>query len=181
MKRFFLIIFITVSVLSFAQEATVSSEKIKKEKKISYSLINEYGFYIGGDIEGDYVYGEMVGVLINGIRFNKTQNEIGIGIGFQYFFVTGGIPVFLNYRHYFQSETKYKPLINIALGTRLSTVEVNHEPPFETRRQAGLYSTFAGGFRYKALSFTAGLLLLNGDIRERGILCGLEIKTGVTF
>ena len=86
-------------------------------------------------------------------------------------------PIFVNYRHDFLSKTKLKPLINVALGTRINVWG-----------EYGLYSTIAGGFRYKSLSFNAGIFIksLNDGIfikslNEGNYSGGIEIKIGYIF
>ena len=180
MKNILLIVFIAIVALSFGQETTVINENPEKEKKISYSFINEYGFGVGRSFEYGYLWWEMVGVFVNGIRFNKTQDEIGIGVGSEYMlFFQQSFPIFLNYRHCFPSKKNIKPLINIGVGTRLYFYR-GHEP-WEDRKlhcYPGLYSTVAIGFKVKAFSFTAGVCVKSWGINFFG---GTEIKAGFTF
>jgi hypothetical protein len=181
MKNILLIIFIVIVALSFGQGTTVINESPEKEKKkISYSFINEYGFGIGRSFEYGYLWWETVGVFVNGIRFNKTQDEIGIGVGSEYMlFLSQSFPIFLNYRHYFPSKKDIKPLINIGVGTRLNFYR-GHEPWQDRKLHCfpGLYSTVAIGFKVKAFSFTSGGFLKSwGD----SFYSGGEIKMGFTF
>jgi len=92
-------IFMAIPVLSFAQQET-KTENTEAEKKLSYTFINEYGFYTGSTIG-------FTGVFVNGIRFNKTQDVLGIGIGYEidtrssrYSYSYGGVqsvPLFVNF------------------------------------------------------------------------------------
>jgi len=175
MKKLFIIIFIITPTLIFGQEITAIGENSEKEKKISYLFINEYGFSIGFDTDG-FLGAEMNSVFVNGIRFNKTQDEIGIGIGYDYYYSTKQfLPIFLNYRHYFPSKKNLTPLVNIGIGTRLYTIFPRYEVV-----STGLYSTFATGFKINAFSFTAGFFVKScfWDFMYYG---GVEVKAGFTF
>ena len=172
LKNYLLIfIFLLASpVLSFGQETNESDQKLEREEKISYSFFNEYGLSTGVSFDGVPYY-EITGVFVNSICFNKKQ-DIGIGIGCDFFKVVMVIafPVFVNYRHYFTSQTNLKPLINVALGTQISICG-----------EAGLYSTIAGGFRYKALSFTSGFSIKSFSFDNTNYFGGVEIKVGYAF
>jgi len=130
----FAIIFLATPLLSFGQEETKIKEKSESDQKcsISYTFINEYGLYAGGAIG-------FTGIFVNGIRFNKTQDVIGLGLGYEVdsrstysnYYENGywhnkqsdspqSIPIFVNYRHYFPGKRALKPLVNIGLGTRIS-------------------------------------------------------------
>ena len=175
----FAVIFMITPVLSFGQK----TDNTKEEKKISYSFINEYGFYAGGTLG-------FTGVFVNGIRFNKTQDLIGIGIGYESDTRWSGktnIPIFLNYRHYFSGKKALKPLINVGIGTRLSFLylppyymynTVLPYPYYDEQRIPGLYATFATGFKVKALSFTSGVFVKSCD---KDFFGGVEVKVGFTF
>jgi hypothetical protein len=145
-----------------------AQEQISK-KKVSYSFFNEYGFNAGMFFEGN-PYVEITGVFVNNICFNKKQDMIGIGIGCDLFKVVLAttFPIFVNYRHIFSSKTNLKPLINVAFGTRINVWG-----------EYGLYSTIAGGFIYKSLSFNAGIFIKS---RHPGSDSGgVEIKVGYIF
>ena len=119
-------------------------------------------------------------VFVNGIRFNKTQNEIGIGIGYDFYFIFLTYPIFVNYRYYFPSKKIIKPHINIGLGTQLSFWR-GHEPWQDHNLQCngGLYATFATGFKIKAFSFSIGGFAKSID--RDSYYGGGEIKMGYTF
>ena len=175
MKKLFIIIFIITPTLIWGQEITAIGENSEKEKKISYSFITEYGFSIGFDKFG-FFGTEMNSVFVNGIRFNKTQDEIGIGIGFEYYHSAKQFfPIFLNCRHYFPTKKNLTPLINIGIGTRLYTIFPRYEVV-----STGLYSTIVAGFKINAFSFTSGLFIKSWgwDFNYYG---GIEIKAGFTF
>ena len=158
----------------------------QQEKKIAYNFINEYGFFIGKQIG-------WTGVFVNGISIKQNDN-IGIGIG--YGLNSGSfqeVPIFLNYRHYFDRGRKLKPLINIAAGAALHfwTEErsvpiydghgyVYHDYIEENKHGVGVYATIAGGFRVKALSFTGGFFFRTFP-NVKGFSGGIEAKVGYTF
>ena len=159
----------------------------QQEKKIAYNFINEYGFFVGRNVG-------LTGVFVNGISIKQNDN-IGIGVG--YGLNTGTfqeIPLFFNYRHYFDRGRKLNPLINIAAGVGFHfwTDEYelyDHNDPFgypmynyveENKHGIGLYSTIAGGFRVKALSFTGGFFFRTFP-SVKGFSGGIEAKIGYTF
>lgn len=161
------------------------SAQEQQEKKIAYNFINEYGFFVGKHVG-------WTGVFINGIAI-KENDVIGIGLGYG---LNSGtfqeIPIYLNYRHYFDRGRKLKPLINVAVGAALHfwdedvmvPYQVNGYTYYDYESQAmhgiGLYSTISGGFRVKALSFTGGFFFRTfpSDKRFSG---GIEAKVGYTF
>ena len=175
----FAVIFMIAPALCFGQK----TDSTKAEKKISYSFINEYGFYVGG------TFG-FTGVFVNGIRFNQTQDLLGIGIGYEADSRVGqSIPVYFNYRHYFSGKKAFKPLVNVGIGTRLGLRKEYYYPydlydPYyyvyksKTRITAGLYTTVAAGFKIKALSFTSGIFVKSCEDDFYG---GVEVKVGFTF
>ena len=105
-----------------------------------------------------------------------------------YFFIYSDeqfFPIFLNYRHYFPSRAKIKPLINIAIGTRLHFVTLCADyldgggwcKPI---CDLGFYSTIASGFKVKAFSFTSGIFVKSLDFYS-SYYGGIEVKVGFTF
>jgi hypothetical protein len=178
------ILFMAAPVLSYGQE-----ENTQNDKKISYTFINEYGFYTGNTAG-------FTGIFINGIKFNKTQDVVGLGLGYEVDThpyqhwsnnVEGAqtIPVFVNYRHYFPSKKRLKPLVNIGMGTRINFWrEINYfeysylHPNEKQKVGIGLYGTLAAGFKVKALSFTSGFFLKSW---KEYIFGGIEVKVGYTF
>jgi hypothetical protein len=202
MKNTFLIlfaaIFITIPTVSFGQD-TLNEVLINEpncsittpigitKKKISYSFINEYGFCMGKYFEGDrgLLRKGATAVFVNGIRFNKTQDEIGIGIGIELMVFSLDYPLYFNYRHYFKTKTVLKPLINVAVGTRFLFWEeyIGGCVVVDTKLHCnfGLYSTVAAGFKVKAFSFNVGGFIRSWDPEIRSFFGGMEIKTGFTF
>ena len=170
--------------LCFCQEV----ETVEKEKKIAYSFFTEYGLGVGG-LRNDGISVEFTGILVNGITFNQKRDMVGLGVGCDLFYMVmvQSYPLFANYRHYFSSKTDYKPLINIAMGTELSFwhshrhdgYSVGGDETSKIQCSAGLYTTIAGGFRRKSLSFTSGFFVKSWEIDV--IRYGIEIKVGYTF
>jgi len=176
-----LIVFIAIAMMpifGFGQGKSTNNESTEKEKKVSYVFSYESGFYVGSFFDDEYITRGMTGVFVNGIRFNKTQDELGIGIGYEWdYFEEMLFPVYFNYRHYFSSKGKMNPVINIGLGTRFNFWESLHQ---KTECESGLYSTFAAGFKVKYFSFTTGLFVKSWDWNY-GYSAGVEIKAGFTF
>ena len=157
----FLITLVAIPFLSFGQ----GMAKNMGSKKVSYSFITEHGMSLGGDIAG------YTGVFVNSICINRTQDIVGIGVGVEYGIVSLlCIPIFANYRHYFPSNRNLKPLINIAIGSRLTS-------PYRANDswKPGFYGVIASGFRVKAFSFTSGIYLKSLD---DFVVSGFEIKLG---
>lgn len=164
MKRFVIL----SALVLFCGTLTLSAQE-NTEKKLSYNIINEYGFYLGGSSWGNNLGFE--GVFINSMLFNRTQDLLGIGLGYSADFFAGhGIPMFLNYRHYFDRGRAVKPLVNIAAGSTFIfganynldyEYYENDEPVTTVRKKSGfgLYATVASGFRVKAFTFSAGFYL----------------------
>jgi len=168
-------------ILGVAGIVNAQEEQIS-EKKVSYSFFTEYGLSAGtclGEYHPPFV--EITGIFVNSICFNKKQDMIGIGVGCDAFYlvIMPTIPIFVNYRHNFPSKTNLKPFINVALGARFCAWDW---------REYGLYSTIAGGFRHKSLSFNLGILIksLNDGIFIKSLnngnyFGGVEIKIGYIF
>jgi hypothetical protein len=199
------ILMLAIHTVSFGQSEIKTDVNNEPEKRIVYTFINEYGFYAGN------AFG-FTGVFVNGIRFTKTQDVIGIGIGYEigtdpyqtkyfdypYYYNTvenaQHIPVFVNFRHYFPGKKAFKPLVNVAIGTRISFWKEsywnwcyidepwNHSPYYcgepKQRVVAGLYATAAAGFKVKTFSFTSGLFVKSWNAKYFG---GFEMKVGFTF
>ena len=134
-------------LLGSTQFATAQEEA--SQSKVSHNLINEYGFFIGSD-------GGFTGVFINSIKFNKSNDLIGIGIGYEASTLAGqAIPLFFNYRHYFDRGRKLMPLFNIAVGTHYYFGYDNFHYDYSGNtivepRGFGLYGTIGSGFIVKA-------------------------------
>ncbi len=179
--------FLAVLCIAFLCGLGSLSAQEQQEKKIAYNFINEYGFFVGKNVG-------WTGVFVNGIAINQ-NDAVGIGVG--YGLNTGAfqeIPLFLNYRHYFERGRKLKPLINIAAGVGFHfwTEEFSrpiygpnenflyYEYDEENKQGVGMYATIAGGFRVKALSFTGGFFFRTFP-NEKGFSGGIEAKVGYTF
>lgn len=178
----------TLAVLCFAIICGLGSlsAQEQQEKKVAYNFINEYGFFVGKRVG-------WTGVFINGITI-KENDAIGLGVGYGLNNATfQEVPIFLNYRHYFDRGRKLKPLINAAAGIGLHFWDQDVLVPYtndygyqstywdtESRKGVGLYATIAGGFRVKALSFTGGFFFRTFP-SEKGFNGGIEAKVGYTF
>ena len=106
------------------------------------------------------------------------------------------VPIFLNYRHYFDRGRRVKPLINIAAGVALHfwSEEYSVRDPYNTdpwgypiynyveenKHGIGVYGTIAGGFRVRAFSFTGGFFFRTVP-NAKGFGGGIEAKVGYTF
>lgn len=184
MKKSFVILALSCIVL-IGTALRVSAQTT--EKKLSYNLINEYGTFVGGNgnSEGDY---GLTGVFINSLQFNKTHNLIGIGAGYEISTVAGQcIPLFLNYRHYFDLNKKIMPFLNVAAGTLFNFWNLyDYEGPFSGTPYAtfygfGLYSTIASGFKAGAFSLSTGFFLKSRPSDHNNLYGGIEVKAGYTF
>lgn len=151
------------------RQEDMEDEANEKEKKVSYAFIAEHGMYLGFNIA-------YTDVFVNGICFNKTQNIIGIGVGAEFDVIDRlSIPIYVNYRCYFPSKTNIKPLINIAVGTRLTSQYSYSECIVNRTWKPDFYSTIASGFRIKGFSFTSGLFVKSF---KNNFFGGIEIKLG---
>jgi hypothetical protein len=167
---------------------TISAQTTTPEKKISYNMINEYGFFLGGTCGFN-------GIFVNSIKFNRTNDLLGIGVGYSIDTDNGqGIPLFLNYRHYFDRPRAVKPLINIAAGTTFNFWNDYYwyDDPYYVGNDViygepvkghgfGLYATIASGFKVKAFSFTAGFFLRTSPYYYNNFNGGIDVKVGYTF
>jgi hypothetical protein len=185
------VLFLTTTFVSFGQSETNTNANDVPQKAISYSFINEYGTFLGG------AFG-FTGVFVNGIKFNKTQDMIGIGIGYEFDSESEqSLPIFVNYRHYFPGKRALKPLVNIGAGLRISFWDewIHWNEPYydeygnyycdhwygysESKIAPGLYLTMAAGFKVKALSFTSGFFMKSCGAKN--FFGGVEMKVGFTF
>ncbi len=188
MRKNVFITFMLAALLLASQtvSAQSSDQTPSSDKKISYNMINEYGFFVGGILGVN-------GTFVNSIKFNRTNDLLGIGVGYSIDSDNGqGIPMFLNYRHYFDRPRALKPLINIAVGTTfnfwsrdywLDETYYGDYGYYEPVRGHGfgLYSTISSGFKVKAFSFTAGFFLRTSPIYNNAFNGGIDVKVGYTF
>lgn len=186
MKNNVLKTIVVLSIAAFCGLGSLSAQE-QQNKKVAYNFINEYGFFIGKNVG-------WTGVFVNGVAFN--QNDI-VGLGLGYGLNTASfqeVPLFINYRHYFDRGKTLKPLINVAAGVGLHfwTEEVG-SPVYDPygyisyydyeevgKHGVGLYATISGGFRVKALSFTGGFFFRTFP-NQQGFNGGIEAKVGYTF
>lgn len=165
----------------------VRSQTQTPEKKISYNMINEYGTFMGGNGNSDGDFG-LTGVFINSIKFNKTNNLLGVGVGYEISVAAGQcIPMFLNYRHYFDLNKKVMPFLNVAAGTLFNFwnlydyIEPLSGTPYATFYGFGFYSTIASGFKAGAFSLSTGFFLKSRPSDDNNFYGGIEVKAGYTF
>lgn len=185
MKKNMLRTIAVLLVALFCGLSTLSAQE-QQEKKITYSFINEYGFFVGR-------YQGITGVFVNGIAIQK-NNLLGIGVG--YGLNSGSfqeMPVFLNYRHYFDRGRTLVPCINLAAGVGFHFWDEDVRVPYTNeygydsytwenvnKYGVGLYATVAGGFRVKAFSFTGGFFFRTFP-NDNSFSGGIEAKVGYTF
>ena len=196
-------VFITtlLAVLLLASQSVfvqAAGQTPQPEKRFSYNMINEYGFFLGGNIGFN-------GIFVNSLKFNRTNDLLGIGVGYSIerwedfdddITSSQGIPMFFNFRHYFDRGRKLQPLINIAAGTTFyfwkdynwhdiyyDDDEIYEKVVADVQRchGFGLYTTIASGFRVKALSFTAGFFLHTNPANHNSFGAGIDVKVGYTF
>lgn len=183
MKKTTIIITIcSLSLLLLGNFPNVSAQNA--EKKLSYNFFNEYGFFVGGD-------NGFTGVFVNNMKFNKTNDILGIGVGYEISSNSGQcIPLFLNYRHYFNTGRKVMPLMNVAAGTLFNfwNKDVSYYGDngdylirYDKGNGFGLYATIAGGFKVAAFSFSSGFFLKSSPCNSNTLNGGIEVKAGYTF
>ena len=127
---------LAASVSLFAQEKGGN-------ENIRYSNITEFGVFttspLGIAIEA---------TTVQGFSIDK-QHYIGLGIGFGGSFHsannTAYMPIFANYRYYFNPNKVFSPHTNIALGG------------MAVRDGEGIYSAITMGFKAGHFSFSSGL------------------------
>jgi hypothetical protein len=158
--------------------ASALNAQDQPEKKIKYNFINEYGGFFGKNAG-------FTGVFINGISINN-NDVIGIGVGYGLNSATfQEVPLFLNYRHYFDLGRKLVPCINVAAGVAFHFWDDwfytdDYYGNYVNMHGVGLYSTIAGGFRVKAFSFTGGFFFRTFPT-DKSFNGGIEVKVGYTF
>jgi len=171
----------SLSLLLLSSFSTASAQN--SDKKISYNFINEYGFFVGGD-------NGFTGVFVNNMKFNRTNDLLGIGVGYEISGNSGQcIPLFLNYRHYFDRGKKLMPLMNIGVGTLFNfwNKDIWYSDGADgyyvnTKGNGfGLYATIAGGFKVSAFSLSTGFFLKSSPSNHNTLNGGIEVKAGYTF
>ncbi|HHT52031.1 MAG: hypothetical protein PHR19_00540 [Bacteroidales bacterium] len=191
MKKF---IVLTISLLLLSIHGLNAQED--PTSKPAYRFFNEYGLFAGRASFG------IAGIFVNGVEIDQTH-FVGIGTGYDVGLLEGqGIPLFLNYRYFFDKGYKIKPFMNMALGTRWASWkeyqvfrdEDGHyytEPFCRYKREGlGIYSTFGVGFTLKAFSFTTSIyyrarpeVKVSPDQVIDGMrhCTGMEIKVGFSL
>jgi hypothetical protein len=121
-----------------------------------------------------YTWSALELTMVNGISIDK-KHYIGIGGGIwagthpHAFILDGAIPLYANYRLYFQPDAKFSPHINVAIGTQWSV-------------GYGFYSSFACGFRVKKFSLSCGIPFMTIPcVDHLHYLSGFFLKLGFVF
>lgn len=189
----FLIGLLLISPLLSAQNNETTNNKL------SYSIFNEYGFYfspisipLNSSSYGSIMSG-FTTTMVNNITLNGSQN-FGLGLGFEYDSEGGmNVPIFFNFRNYFgNSDSKFRPMINAAIGMRICSGEYRIEDYYwddysgmyiyynyyAKKTKLGAYATFGGGFKAGSFSFHAAYFLRTGVSM---LSMGLEMKVGFVF
>ena len=122
---------------------TLSAQENEAAEKIRYSNITEAGFmttsHIGVAFEA---------TTVQGFSFDK-QHHLGFGVGIgmssHFSYHAAYMPLFVNYRYYFNPKKNFSPHVNASLGGLIK------------QEGAGIYSAFTAGFRHGKFSFSSGL------------------------
>jgi len=138
-KLISLLLFFFISVALFAQENETKS-------KIKYSNITEFGFLTtspqGFSFEA---------TTAHGFSIKKIHHfGLGMGIGVNLLFTkdnvgTAYMPLFLNYRFYFNPNKSFSPHLNVSLGAAIP------------QDGGGVYSSATMGFKAGKFSFSSGV------------------------
>jgi len=180
--------FIILTIFSLVIAGTIMRVSAQtSEKKLSYNLINEYGFFFGGNGSNDGDLG-VSGIFVNSVKFNNSNNLLGIGVGYEISVTSGqSIPLFLNFRHCFDINRKVTPFLNVAAGTLFNYWNFRDytEPltgtPYASFHGFGIYSTLASGFQAGSFSLSTGFFFKSRPKDDYNLYGGIEIKAGYTF
>ena len=174
-------------VLCIVHNIGKAQTSTSESKDLRYGLIAEFGPYFGYQNFGG------TSIFVNNIVL-KEKFLFGLGVGMEVETADNfAIPLFFNFRHYFPSRPgkSLRPLVNIALGTRICVKEDYRDvmyinewgdvyyltESYGTKALPGFYSTVATGFKAGFFTFTAGMYFKTGDIFS----AGAEVKCGFTF
>jgi len=161
---------IAFSAFLLAAVSAFSQENETKEN-IRYSNITEGGF-IATSPKG---FG-FEATTVNGFSMNK-QHCLGLGLGFGYLMSLSDdyfylhMPVYFNYRLYFNPEKSFTPHLNIALGGVM------------IEEGGGLYSAVTLGFKVYKFSFSSGIsfMAINGDVEKTYERSRVDPYSGYTY
>lgn len=135
---FAFIAFLFGSASLFAQESESTS-------RFAYSNITEFGIFTTSPRSF-----ALEGTTVQGISIDK-QHHLGLGIGIglslchSYEYSTAHMPMFVNYRYYFNSNKRRSPHFNASLGG------------VAVEGGGGFYSALTAGFKVGKFSFSSGL------------------------
>lgn len=199
MKKIAVIFMIGLLFTSTLLSAQNNGNESNENKKLSYSIFNEYGYYFSPmsmplhDTYDGSILAGFATTMVNNLTLNKNMH-FGFGLGFE-FDSEGGMnaPLFFNFRNYFgKSDSKFRPMINAAMGMRICYGEERRYVYTwneyygvwdsyvinKNVTKMGVYATFGGGFRAGAFSFHAAYFLKSG---VNTFSMGLEMKVGLVF
>ena len=150
-KAFAFSAFLLASVSLFSQEN-------ETKEPFNYSNITEFGFFATSPRSIAFE-----ATTVNGFSMDK-KHCLGIGFGFgclrslsdDYDFSYLHMPMFINYRLYFNPSKTFSPHVNVALGGTMVT------------KGGGFYSAVTVGFRAAKFSFSSGIsfMPIRTEVRE---------------
>ncbi|MDR3048128.1 MAG: hypothetical protein LBU51_11090 [Bacteroidales bacterium] len=206
MKRELLLLLFTILLVytSVAQyEVSTTLNKISYTPSLEFSPFVGSSHWAAGD---NTVTAGIAGTFTNSIAF-KNKYLLGVGTGFEFtlFDDCFAIPLYANFKFFFNAKKQIKPFFNVSLGTRLEcfskyeNVVLNKTSEWiETRIESKTicfpeaYFNISFGFKVKYFIFSAGYLFKTGQYtyyqldndytyKEKFITSALEIKVGVMF
>ena len=187
------IIVLSISILVLSIYGLNAQED--QSLKPKYRFFNEYGFFAGSSMdEGEF---GITGIFVNGVQIDKVH-YVGFGMGYESGVTIGqGIPLFLNYRYFFDKGRRIKPYMHLSMGTRFSFWDeeryyeeedefgftyIRYGEPIQ-RSGMGVYSSIGVGFTSHAFSLSTSIFYRSRyckTIDYQGF-AGVEIKAGFTL
>lgn len=159
MKRNILLLMLLLATLIVSNTAIAQTNN----ESGRFTIINEYGPFFGRATIG------FTGVFVLGYTFPNQKELFGLGVGYEAGTdIYTGIPIFLNFRHTFNPEKRFTPLVNVGLGLRYC---MNYSDQL-----MGYYATISSGFQSGLFSFTGGLYFKSFGVER--FYSGIEIKCG---
>lgn len=161
-----------------------------------YRFFNEYGFF-AGSAKGTGEIG-ITGVFVNGVQIDKVH-FVGLGMGYESGVSIGqGIPLFLNYRYFFDKGRRIKPYMHLSMGTRFAFWEeerfseevdefgftyYQYGEPIQ-RSGMGIHSSVGVGFTSHAFSLSTSIFYRSRpgeNLKGTQSFIGIEVKAGFTL
>ena len=169
-RAFVLAAFLSATVTLSAQE----NEKIKYSNITEFGMITASPMGIGGE-----------GTTVQGIAIDK-QHLLGLGVGIglnsHFHYLAAYMPIFVNYRYYFNPNKTFSPHVNASLGGLI------------VEDGGGIYSSLTAGFKAGYFSFSSGLSFMAVNEKMYGwdyyrpksygywsFPFGITLKCGFTF